>query len=86
MSSRVFRGRFHCKGENPETALLKKRTEEFRKDVVQVADNIYTVTGQSVQPISMIVGKDGLIIVDTGLDTVSARSVLAEMRENAATV
>ena len=67
--------------ETPETALLKRRSKEFRKDVVKVAENVYTFTGHSVQPVSMIVGKDGLIIVDTGMDTSSARSVLAEMRK-----
>lgn len=67
--------------DTPETALLKARTAEFRKDVVEVADNVYTFTGHSVQPVSMIIGKDGLIIVDTGLDTLSAQSVLAEMRK-----
>jgi len=65
----------------PEPALLKARSAEFRKDVVQVADNVYTFTGHSVQPVSMIVGNNGLIIVDTGLDTTSAQSVLAEMRK-----
>ena len=67
--------------ETEETALLRKRSEEFRKDVVKVAENVYTFTGHSVQPVSMIVGEDGLIIVDTGMDTTSARSVLAEMRK-----
>ena len=67
--------------ETPETALLKKRSAEFRKDVVRVADNVYTFTGHSVQPVSMIVGDDGLIIVDTGLDTESAQGVLTEMRK-----
>ena len=66
--------------DTPETALLKTRSAEFRKDVVQVADNVYTFTGYSVQPVSMIVGEDGLVIVDTGVDTQSARDVLAEMR------
>lgn len=64
-----------------ETALLKERSAEFRRDVVHVAENVYTFTGYSVQPVSMIVGKDGLVIVDTGLDTKSARDVLAEMRK-----
>ena len=67
--------------DTPETALLKGRSAEFRKDVVRVADNVYTFTGHSVQPVSMIVGNDGLIIVDTGMDTRSAKSVRAEMRK-----
>jgi len=68
-------------GESDATKLLKARTAEFRKDVVQVADNVYTFTGHSVQPVSMIVGTDGLVIVDTGIDTQSAQGVLAEMRK-----
>lgn len=67
--------------ESFETQLLQKRSAEFRKDVVQVADNVYTFTGHSVQPVSMIVGKGGLVVVDTGLDTRSAQSVLTEMRK-----
>ena len=59
----------------------RARTAEFRKDVVQVADNVYTFTGYSVQPVSMIVGNDGLVIVDTGMDTSSAQGVLAEIRK-----
>ncbi len=67
--------------DTPETKLLKARGAEFRKDVVQVADNVYTFTGHSVQPVSMIVGNDGLIIVDTGMDAQSAKGVWAEMRK-----
>lgn len=67
--------------DTPETALLKARNAEFQKDTVHVADNVYTFTGYSVQPVSMIVGKDGLVIVDTGIDTASAKKVLAAMRK-----
>ena len=67
--------------DTPETALLKARSAEFRKDVVQVADNVYTFTGHSVQPVSMLIGKDGLAIIDTGMDAQSAQAVLAEMRK-----
>ena len=70
-----------AQAETPETTLLKQRTKEFRKDVIQVADNVYTITGHSVQPVSMIIGNDGLVIVDTGMDSDSAQSVLAEMRK-----
>ena len=72
---------FVSSAETPETALLKARSAEFREDVIQVADNVYTFTGHSVQPVSMIVGKDGLVIVDTGMDAQSAQGVLAEMRK-----
>jgi len=65
----------------PETALLKAWNAEFLKDIVHVVDNVYTFTGYSVQSVSMIVGKDGLIIVDTGIDSASTKKVLAIMRK-----
>lgn len=67
--------------ETEGSRLLKARSAEFRKDVVQVAENVYTFTGHSVQPVSMILGNDGLIIVDTGLDTTSAQDVMDEVRK-----
>jgi uncharacterized sulfatase len=67
--------------ESEATQLLTERSKEFRQDVVQVADNVYTFTGYSVQPVSMIIGEDGLVIVDTGLDTISAQKILTDMRK-----
>lgn len=67
--------------KSPETVLLEKRNQEFKKDVIQVTDTVFTVTGYSVQPSSMIIGDDGIIIVDTGIDTTSAQQVLAEFRK-----
>ncbi|CAA6691807.1 MULTISPECIES: alkyl/aryl-sulfatase [unclassified Lentimonas] len=66
--------------ESEATKLLTERSAEFRKDLIQVADNVYTATGYSVQPVSMIIGDDGIIIVDTGLDVPSAQGVLTEFR------
>jgi len=67
--------------ETEATRLLKARSAEFRKEVIKVTENIYTAVGYSVQPVSMIVGDDGILIVDTGMDTVSAEQVLADFRK-----
>jgi len=66
--------------ETETTRLLKARSAEFEQEVIKVTDDVYTAVGYSVQPVSMIIGKDGIIIVDTGMDTVSAENVLAEFR------
>ena len=69
-------------GQDTEaTRLLKARNAEFRKEVIKVMENVYTAVGYSVQPVSMIVGDDGIIIIDTGMDTVSAEQVLADFRK-----
>lgn len=46
---------------------LESRGAEFRREIIRVADDIYTAVGYGVSPVSMIAGKEGLIIIDTGI-------------------
>ena len=46
----------------------------------KVTDGAHTAVGYSVSPVSMIVGEEGIIIVDTGMDAVPAEKVLADFR------
>ena len=69
-------------GQQTETTrLLKARSAEFDQEVIKVTDNVYTAVGYSVQPVSMIIGEEGLIIVDTGMDAVSAEKILVDFRK-----
>jgi len=67
--------------ESEATQLLKARGAEFQQEVIKVAEGVYTAVGYSVSTISMIVGDGGVVIVDTGLDTISAEKVLADFRK-----
>jgi len=67
--------------ETEATRLLNARNAEFTAEVIKVTGNVYTAVGYSVQPVSMIVGDEGIIIVDTGMDTTSAEKVLGEFRK-----
>lgn len=67
--------------DSAATQLLKARNAEFREEVLKVADNVYVAVGFGVSPSSMIVGNDGVIIVDTMIDTDSAARALAEFRK-----
>jgi glyoxylase-like metal-dependent hydrolase (beta-lactamase superfamily II) len=67
--------------ESEATKLLKARTAEFEQDVIKVTEGVYTAVGYSVSPVSMIVGEDGVVIVDTGMDTISAERVLADFHK-----
>ena len=66
--------------ESKATRWLKARSAEFRQEIIQVTDGVYTAVGYSVSPCSMIVGSDGLIIVDTTMDVAAAEQVLAAFR------
>jgi len=68
-------------GDTEATRLLKARDLELREDVVKVADGVFVAVCYSPANISMIVGIDGLIIVDTGMAPAHARRVLAEFRK-----
>jgi len=70
-----------CAEDTPATKQLKARNKEFREEVIKVADNVYTAVGFSVSNVSMIVGKSGVVIIDTGLDTFRAKKILAEFRK-----
>lgn len=67
--------------DSAATKALKERNKEFREEVIEVADNVYTAVGFSVSNVSMIVGKTGVVIIDTGLDTFRAKKILAEFRK-----
>ncbi len=60
---------------------LKAHPEYFQKEVVQLADNIYMAFGFAASNVYMIVGDDGVVIVDTTETTTAATNVLAEFRK-----
>ena len=61
--------------------LLMARQAEFAQEVIEVAEGVYTAVGFGVSTSSMIVGDDGLIIIDTQIDERAAQGVLAAFRE-----
>ena len=60
---------------------LKAHPAYFEKEIVQLADNVYQAFGFAASNVYMIVGNDGLIIVDTSETTAAAENILAEFRK-----
>ena len=60
---------------------LKAHPEDFQKEIVQLADNVYQAFGFAASNVYMIIGDDGLIIVDTSETTAAADNILAEFRK-----
>ncbi len=63
------------------TDRLNKQSEQFQEQIIKVADNVYTAVGYSVSNVSMIIGEDGVVIVDTGMMLDDARRIMAEFRK-----
>ncbi len=60
---------------------LQAHPEYFTKEIVQLADNVYQAFGFAASNVYMIIGDDGLVIVDTTETTTAAENVLAEFRK-----
>lgn len=63
------------------TSMLEKHEQHFEKRIVQVAPNIYTAVGYHGATTSMIVGNDGVIMIDTLMGPSSAGNALADFRQ-----
>ena len=63
------------------TQLLQQRNAEFERQIIKVAEGVYSSHGYAVSIVGLIVGEDGLIIVDTGMDEASAEALLADFRK-----
>ena len=62
-------------------AELKAHPDYFRKEIVPLADNVYMAFGFAASNVYMIIGDDGLIIIDTTETTAAAANILAEFRK-----
>lgn len=67
--------------DSPASKRLRKQAEQFPEKVVKVADGVYTAVGYSVANVSMVVGDDGVIIIDTGLDVSGAAKIVEQFEK-----
>jgi uncharacterized sulfatase len=63
--------------ESDATRRLLDRNEMFEPRVIEVAENVYTAIGYQVSTNTMIVGDDGVIIIDPGQRVAGAEEVRA---------
>src|SRR5215469_3544015 len=54
---------------------LRAQSNEFRKEVIRVADGVYVAVGYSASNVILIQGDTGSIIVDTATDPVAAGAI-----------
>jgi alkyl sulfatase BDS1-like metallo-beta-lactamase superfamily hydrolase len=67
--------------DSAATKLLKERSEVLKPLVTKVSESVYVASGYSPANISMIVGTDGVVIIDTGMIAPHAEAVLKEFRK-----
>ena len=64
----------------PETLLIE-HSDEFRREVIEVTEDVYVAVGWGGSNSAMVVGENGLIIVDTRESKSAAEAVWAEFRK-----
>lgn len=67
--------------KNDAAKRLRAQEAQFKEQVMQVADNVYVAVGFSVSNVSMIVGDEGVVIIDTGMMLNDAARIAAAFRE-----
>jgi uncharacterized sulfatase len=60
---------------------LQKQDAQIQEAIIQVADNVYTAVGYSVSNSSIIIGDDGIVVIDTGMMPESAEQIVSEFRQ-----
>jgi len=60
---------------------LRAHNSEFEKTVFKLTDTAYLAVGYAASNVGMIIGEDGLIIIDTTESTKAAENILAEFRK-----
>jgi len=77
----VFDGHDVLAQQSKATVKLHERNEMFEPAIIEVAENVYTAIGYQVSANTMIVGDDGVIIVDPGQQLRGAEKVRAEFEK-----
>ena len=55
---------------------------QFPRQVVQLAPNVHGAVGFAASNVFMLIGDDGLVIIDTTETTKAAENILAEARKH----
>ena len=60
---------------------LKDHPDYFKKEIVQLGENVYQAFGFAASNVYMVLGVDGIIIIDTSETTTAAKNILTEFRK-----
>ena len=67
--------------ETEATRLLKEQSKEFIQEIIQLNENVYTAVGYDGSNASMVIGIDGVVIIDALRALGAAELVAAEFRK-----
>ncbi len=60
---------------------LKAANDNLQREIIQLTDNVYTAVGYDVSNITMVVGKDSIILIDAGMIPRLVQPLLADFKK-----
>ncbi|MFI3259966.1 MAG: alkyl/aryl-sulfatase [Rikenellaceae bacterium] len=63
------------------TQQLIERNDHLRKDIIRLADNVYTAVGYDASNVTMIIGDDGVVLIDAGKVPEMTQEIYKEFRK-----
>lgn len=69
--------------QSKETAekRLTAANDNIQREIIQLTDNVYTAVGYDVSNITMVVGKDSIILIDAGMIPRLVKPLLADFKK-----
>ncbi len=77
----LFPGSGHAEEQISPVQELRNHTEEFNKELIKLNESVYAAVGYDGSNAAMIVGEDGVIIVDTLRALSAAKELAGDFRE-----
>jgi len=65
---------------NPDAELVEQN-QQFKKQILELTPNVFGAIGFAASNVYLLIGDDGLVIIDTTESTKAAKNILAEFRK-----
>lgn len=64
-----------------QTLLLESRSQEFRDEIIEIAEGVYVASGYDASNVTMIEGTDGVVLIDAGMIPVITSQIYKDFRK-----
>lgn len=65
----------------PAAQKLIRQNEKFKKEIVKLTDNVYAAVGYDVSNVTMVIGKDSIFIIDSGMIPRMVKEMKVDLRK-----
>lgn len=67
--------------EHPNISQLKAHSAQFKKELIKLSDILYVAVGYDASNLGMVIGEDGVIIIDSLRSMDAAEELAADLKK-----